>query len=737
MDYMLWRFESLFSRFVGVRLGKSFQRTCLGHYGRHISDYSTARLTLEAAKTASFDEALATTFNVLSYNCLPIAATTTWFDDSMREAVDGQLIVVHQVLTSMLDIPCLSLPFLCKALLPYESLSPQDQIYVDTHPDAKTLAAWVKDLIDNQCFVYEQEIRSSGGDRPQAGSDVTPIRVERGEKMFHPYITTSATASEDMSYLRCKTRNRGLSEEIARKFVKHPELMTYSRNTGFTVDERVVKCMLDRCGHINLGLENAFGSHELCNPSTIFSLARRQLGDCIVSPISESVMQKANFVDPQYLLTHSDVVGEMQEVTFGVNLSLAVILSSMIDGSATANAQVDERLSRSLMYLMLRDVPKQFLGQGGDTYLRKNFRGNCPVVDMHKLEGFNDPQPAYFVRPEHDHQKGVGGVTLLSCTVYHNYAPEDLAHLGELTALSDHYSCKSVLDISLTYATPRYMFMYDTMYPIAMTNEGISVETKRLGHAFSERVRGYLIVRKENNGTTPWKIRYFGAHSVQHNTQGDDVWDIDEALATRHTVVLPLIKRHNAVVYNEETNTFGVVLPQETNVQERKFHEDTYFNNDPAVWGYSVLFENSTAPVTINVLQLEQMLIPIAQPVYIRLDVYLNYRTQNTRHIGNPTSRSNQTIDAMVSQYIKAVVSYPSSYPSTVEQTSSMFVEIGYTGKGSDSDTYVPMEINLASLLDSGFYAKHENPPLSTIDPRISYGHENVSVLSFSGAGFK
>ena len=322
MDYLQWRFESLFSRFVGVRLGKSFQRTCLGHYGRHISDYSMARLTLEAAKTPDFDAALVTTFNVLSYNCLPLAAALTWFDDSMREAVDGQLLVLHHVLTAMLNIPFVSLPFLCKALMPYESLSAEDKVYVDTHPDAMTLALWVKDMIDKQCFVFEQEVKSFGIDRlpidsDRLGAEATPARVERGEQKFHPYITTPANANEDMAFLRCKTRNRGLSEEIARKIVKHPELMTYSRNTGFTVDDKVVKCMLDRCGHMSLGLENAFGSHDLCNPDTIFSLARRQLGDAIVSPVSQSVMEKANFIDPPYCMMHSEAVGNRRRSRSG------------------------------------------------------------------------------------------------------------------------------------------------------------------------------------------------------------------------------------------------------------------------------------------------------------------------------------------------------------------------------------------------------------------------------------
>ena len=122
MDYLYWRFDSLFSRFIGVRLSKSFQRTCQGHYGRHIADYAMARLTLEVAKEENFDKAMATTINVLSYNCLPLGAVPAWMDDASREGIDGQLLVLHNVLSSMLEIPYASLAWLCKALLPYDTL---------------------------------------------------------------------------------------------------------------------------------------------------------------------------------------------------------------------------------------------------------------------------------------------------------------------------------------------------------------------------------------------------------------------------------------------------------------------------------------------------------------------------------------------------------------------------------------------------------------------------------------
>ncbi len=58
----------------------------------------------------------------------------------MGEGSDGQLVVFHQSVSKMLEVPCVNLAWLCKAMLCYEELSDEDRIYVDNHEDAMKLA---------------------------------------------------------------------------------------------------------------------------------------------------------------------------------------------------------------------------------------------------------------------------------------------------------------------------------------------------------------------------------------------------------------------------------------------------------------------------------------------------------------------------------------------------------------------------------------------------------------------
>jgi hypothetical protein len=751
MDYLYWRFDSLFSRFIGVRLSKSFQRTCQGHYGRHIADFTMARLTLEVSKEEDFDKALANTLNVVSYNCLPLGAVPGWMDDSMREGVDGQLLVLHTVVSSILDVPHVSLSWLCKALQPYDTLSDDDRSYVDNHEDAMKLAKWVKFLVDNDMFVYEQNVTVFGGGQGASSSADGPIRVERtGDKRVYPYISTSCNATEDNNFLRTNTKNRGFSEEIAKKIVKHPEMMNYSKNTGFTCDDKVVKCMVDRTTHMSLGLSDAFGTYDLCNPSTIFAIAHRKLGDfAVVSPISESVLSNsAAMLDPTYAMLQTTSVHDTTEVMFGVNMTLAVVMTSLLEGSNVANSQVDERLTRSIMWLMMRDVPKQFSGQDGTRYLRKNFRGNNPSCDFNKLDGYNEPRPAYILRPTHDHEKEFNRLTHFACNIYCGYAPEDCVHMSELAALTKTYAAKSVLNISVSVVVPRYMFMFETRYAVSFTREGMALEQTRLGHSLDNLVRGHLTIsapKSVKSGsvpahTTSWTIRFYGdEHSSEHNIHGTDVCDIDQALAARNAVVLPLIQRHNAVVYSTTTQKFGVIQPLQVGPRA-SFHKDTYFDVSEDVWGYRVVMENTCLdePTSINAVALESGIVALASTIWIRGDVYTLCGSKSGRHCDAPRVTSgNRNHNSPYCHYIPAVISYPGVYPTKTSQLYSLFVEVAYAGRSDTEQTrYEMMEINLELLREQGLYTAHEtHTPLSHCDPRITFGDE-IAVVSFTSNGY-
>jgi hypothetical protein len=778
MDYLVWRFDSLFSRLVGVRLSKSFQRTCQGHYGRHISDYVTARFTLEVAKQDSFDKAMATTINVLSYNCLPVAAVPTWMDDAMREGVDGQLLVLHNVVSQIISVPYVSLAWLMKALMPYDSLSDADRDYVDNHEDAMKIARWVKRLVDNDCFLYEQTVTGGGapaqhggahglgvyggantagqfggggggGQYGQYGASETP--TVKGVKRFHPYITTSSTASEEKSYLRAKTKTKGYAEEIAKKIVKHPEMVSYSKNTGFTVDDKVLKCMVDRVSHLSLGLENAFGTPDLCNPNTLFALSKRKLGNnAVESPISAEVLSNTTEMqDPSYGMISTINDGDSQNIIFGVNITLAVILTSMVEGNSLSNSQIDERMSKSVMALMMRDIPMQFLGQDCKSYLRKNFRGNCPSNDFNNVDIFHEARPQYVCRPVHDHEKELNRITHFPCNIISGsgHAPEDCAHMAELCALVRHYKADKLLDISLTHATPRYMFMFDTCYPVSFTREGLELEKVRMKQPGLICVTGYLFIQSPktyltNSGaanTTPWKIVFDSYHNGFHDITGDDVWDIDEALAKRHAIVLPLIRRHNAVVFLTGTTTFGVVQPN-YNAPRPTNAGDSYFGHEDATYGYSAFMENTPTGTTtqIHPLLMNDAILPLASNIWIRADVYYLCRGQNPNHADCMSAGTNGSQMFKERMYVRAVVSYPSFYPSKASHHTSIFAEIAYAGvKGSGQTSYHSMEINLEALRDANMYipsipgAKMSPPPICIVDPRTFLG-DDISIVTFT-----
>ena len=93
--------------------------------------------------------------------------------------------------------------------------------------------------------------------------------------------------------------------------------------------------MIDRVTHLSLGLENAFGTEDLCDPSTLFALAKRKLGNHAVnSPISAEVQSNLTEIqDPSYAMMSAINDGESQNIIFGVNMTLVVLLTSMCEGN--------------------------------------------------------------------------------------------------------------------------------------------------------------------------------------------------------------------------------------------------------------------------------------------------------------------------------------------------------------------------------------------------------------------
>jgi hypothetical protein len=232
-------------------------------------------------------------------------------------------------------------------------------------------------------------------------------------------------------------------------------------------------------------------------------------------------------------------------------------------------------------------------------------------------------------------------------------------------------------------------------------------------------------------------MQFYGEDSSFHDTSGDDVWQIDEAIALRHCVVLPLIRRHNAVVYNELSKAFGVVQPLYTEPRV-SFAEDTYFDFSDDVWGYRVAMENHKLEESyvVNALLMESRIVPLASTIWVRGDVYFLCRGNNPRHADAPRT-SNRRQRSLCFQYIPAVVSYPPAYPTKASQLYSIFVEIPYAGQSeSEQARYEMLEINLEKLRESGVYDAHDtNPPLIKTDPSLTLGDE-ISIITFTSSGY-
>jgi hypothetical protein len=291
------------------------------------------------------------------------------------------------------------------------------------------------------------------------------------------------------------------------------------------------------------------------------------------------------------------------------------------------------------------------------------------------------------------------------------------------------------------------MFIFDTSYPIAMTREGVELEKARMNNPNITGVTGYLIVKSPKTfatnesaaHTTPWKIEFNSFHEGVHDIRGNDVWDIDEALAKRHAIVLPLIRRHSAVIFITATTSFGVIQPN-YNAPRAVGAGDSYFSHEDHDYGYRAFMENtlSGTTMTIHPLLMSDAILPLASSLWIRADVYYLSRGNNAFHADCLSVGTNSSQMLKERMYVKAVLSYPSFYPTKSSHHTSIFIEIAYAGsKGSGQTSYHSMEVNLEALRDANMYSgpmpdgRMSPPPICIIDPRLFLG-DDVSIITFT-----
>lgn len=621
LQYGIWRYNSLFSGFRSLRFEGSAQRCFDGHKARWVADASFKRLCLETLAHTDLKKAFLATHYAVAVNALPISQIIPYLDDSIREMQDAQCFIVHLIMQRVFHIPVLDLSWWYRLLSGGVGRMSVDEIDPLKNDNAKKFMDWVDQMYYQNAFVANH----------------------MGKADHMGFLQTVPDTSGDF----LSVKNVDYKEafwEFGGKLASTDAAKEYNLNNGFLLSDKILAFGLKRyCEKMRLGLNTVFECRDLHNPAKLIQL-RNEIATALnrgITLLRYHEVQRMESPGRQMACILSRKDGELQEHKLTVHGLSALCLSSLL-GCNELNSNLDECISKRIIWMLCRDVPLQYLPSKGDKYIRKLYTATgSPQPAIAHLSGYAEERPQYLRRPHEQSKFDARFSSKLLPTPYLNYANEDVVHNSEPVAHAKHYECTIQEIFFNTDVYHRYFLLDEVDYPCMKRGE--------------ERV--HVVTVKNSN---------FVFKNFEDNIQDTAAREsLDRYLATNLLVLLPLIRRHNVLVRRGD-DSFGVIIPRNPALP---FSKIQYFEGGH----YRVRCNNGTVE-SMNPLEVERCLMRLNSILYLRMDIY---------HIllsGNPAMASKlpplQEYKNQRNFYITTTLWYPSQVPTIDSEFASLYLQL-------------------------------------------------------------
>lgn len=621
LHYGIWRYNSLFGGFRSLRFEGSAQRCFDGHKARWVTDASFKRLALETLAHPDLKKAFLATHYAVAVNALPVSQIIPYLDDSIREMQDAQCFIVHLILQRVFHIPVLDLPWWYRLLSCGVGRMSVDEIDPLKNDNAKKFMEWVDQMYHQHAFVVNH----------------------LGKADHMGFLQTV----QDTSGNFLSVKNVDYKEafwEFGAKLASTDAAKEYNLNNGFLLSDKILAFGVKRyCEKMRLGLNTIFECKDLYNPAKLFQL-RNEIATALnrgIAPIRYHDVHRMESPGRQMASVLSRKDGETLEHKLSLHGVSALCLSSLL-GCNELNSNLDECISKRIIWMLCRDIPLQYLPSKGDKYIRKLYTATgSPQPAIAYLSGYAEERPQYLRRPHEQSKFDARFSSKLLPTPYLNYVNEDVVHNSEVVAHAKNFDCL-IQEVFFTMDIyHRYYLMDEVDYPCTKRGGGpVDVVT----------VTGSNFVYKNFE------------NAFQDTAPRES---LDKYLATNSLVLLPLIRRHNVLVKTGE-DSFGIIIPRNATEQ---FSKIQYFED-----GYYRIQCNDGAVVRKNPLEVEDCIMRLNTILYLRMDIYhilLSGNSAMASKLPPLHEYKNQR-----SYYITTTLWYPSQIPTIDSEFASVYLQL-------------------------------------------------------------
>ena len=621
LHYGIWRYNSLFSGFRSLRFEGSAQRCFDGHKARWVADASFKRLSLETLARKDLKKAFLATHYAAAVNALPVSQIIPYLDDSIREMQDAQSFIVHLILQRVFHVPILDLPWWYRLLSCGVRVMHSDEIDPQKNENAKKFMEWVDQMYYQNAFVTSHN----------------------GTGDYMGFLQTMPGNSGDF----LTVKNIDYKEafwEFGSKLASTDAAKEYNLNNGFLLSDKILAFGAKRyCEKMRLGLNTIFECKDLYNPAKLLQL-RNEIAVALNRGIAllrfhETPRMESPGRQMGTILTRKE--GEMSEHKLTIHGLSALCLSSLL-GCRELNSNLDECISKRIIWMLCRDIPLQYLPSKGDKYIRKLYTATgSPQPAIAHLTGYSEERPQYLRRPHEQSKFDERFSSKLLPGPYLNYVNEDVVHNSEVVAHAKNFEC-NVQEVYFTNEVYHRYFLLD----------GVDYPCVERG---GQQVNVICI-----NGPNFYYRDLEGAFQDTAPRES-----LDEYLARNSRVLLPLIRRHNVLVRRSD-DTFGIIVPRNS---AETFSKIQYFEN-----GVYHVYCNDGALVQMNALEIEKCTVRLNAILYLRMDVYHMLLSGNSAMASKLPSL--QEYKNQRHCYITTTLWYPSQIPTTDPEFASIYLQL-------------------------------------------------------------
>lgn len=605
----------------------TFERILKGWKARGVSDTVHHMVIGRMAAIASYNESLPEgvppkdfweavleIMLTLQHGAHPMYLVPTQFHLALKHMIDPRLIMINHVFRDELNPPVVPFEWLWELLqCGPKGLSEEEKTRrMQEDPDYLTVRAWIQNNITRKRFMPRTAAMNM---------DYTTNVI--------PYITSAGNAvggGIGETLLRKSMEGSSDPLQIFGETVASSTMATeFFSGTGVMAEPDTWKSSFRAYKQLVVKIQACMGGFDIFNIRDVMKLFQIEN----VPPRFNVSTQDGGKEWGKEMVKQIQVGQDERYLVTGVHFMALIVLSSIFhrDEEEGFHSNMTSNAAANIIRFTASLAPSTVMMGGHKSIHIKTFRfGSSDVALGTSIRNLSNPHIDYFLRSSCDTEPFSHEKMIMLDSMYNNYMFEDTIHMTQILSFMRTHNMKGrhLFAVPVADMNPEYELVPERSYPfvkvdgrelvvgsITMTEssqtESSQSETAKTKALHVSITAGFM---QGDGSINVFSGDFSGMEELEQLAVPINTSHLPHELGSRHMIILPLIARRNAVVYNEELG-YGVIVQRSVSEDGRA----EYFN--PETLCYRVYWGQDHGEEELGFVQVDTCLQRTGSFVYV------------------------------------------------------------------------------------------------------------------------